>query len=801
MFKRIPFFLKLASSICGLVISCIVVLLVLNLWQVTNELTTVGRRTIKASCIALNDAISVQRSMAERTNKAALEYMVKVGLQSAVLTSSRYADEIPVVNESGAKKTVSAPKMYSGKVALGDKALVDEVTARFGGFAIVYQMVDNELVPISEVLQAFSADGKTRLSFSRGSETYTRMLAGDGEVHIEAIDGQAQLVAYKPFNILNSEEIGGVFMTGRPLLSEDISTLIGNSTIEGQGFTLLLDGHGQLLQYSGGVTFNTEDMDLLKNMVANAGDFHSFEFKDENYVTYVKYFKPWNWYIVVGMTKANMLQNADVRFFRSNLIAGVALLLAAALAIFWIMRFSTRPIRGIHGFANAVAKGDYNADMEYPAKDIIGSTIDAVQAMVGDLKSKLGFANGLLSGLTLACVVVDTDGKVTFVNNHFLDLFEISGSPKEYEGGPYSRILDIEETVQGIEKSMGDRVAVHNVDFERTMGSGKRLCVRFDAAPLFDLDGNLIGGFALFTDLSEARERQLQIEAKNEVIESGADRAREVSHEMVQASEALSANISQASQGAVQQRSRAAETAVAMEEMNATVQEVAGNASDLSIIADASMGKAREGAQAVQSLVDTIENIERQANQLGENMDLLGNQAEGIGKIIHVIGDIADQTNLLALNAAIEAARAGEAGRGFAVVADEVRKLAEKTMGATNEVDSFIRTILGSIQHSVESTREAVKSVHESSELAKRSGATLAEIVNMVEETSQQVRSIAAAAEQQATSSQEIGKATEEVQRIALETAELMGESEKSLVRMSTIITELVDVIESMRAS
>jgi hypothetical protein len=123
-----------------------------------------------------------------------------------------------------------------------------------------------------------------------------------------------------------------------------------------------------------------------------------------------------------------------------------------------------------------------------------------------------------------------------------------------------------------------------------------------------------------------------------------------------------------------------------MEEMTATVLEVAKNAGEAAETAGSARTKAQDGAQVVSRVVTSMSDVQTQSNQLKDDMAKLGKQAEGIGRFMTVITDIADQTNLLALNAAIEAARAGDAGRGFAVVADEVRKLAEKTMQASKEV-------------------------------------------------------------------------------------------------------------------
>ncbi|GHV54337.1 hypothetical protein FACS1894206_06890 [Deltaproteobacteria bacterium] len=147
------------------------------------------------------------------------------------------------------------------------------------------------------------------------------------------------------------------------------------------------------------------------------------------------------------------------------------------------------------------------------------------------------------------------------------------------------------------------------------------------------------------------------------------------------------------SHGAEMQRARVESTASAMTEMNSTVMEVARNAGQASEQSEKTKDKANDGAELVNQVVKAINLVNKISGVLQTNMQELGAQAESIGGVMNVISDIADQTNLLALNAAIEAARAGEAGRGFAVVADEVRKLAEKTMSATQEVGGSITAI------------------------------------------------------------------------------------------------------------
>ena len=203
-----------------------------------------------------------------------------------------------------------------------------------------------------------------------------------------------------------------------------------------------------------------------------------------------------------------------------------------------------------------------------------------------------------------------------------------------------------------------------------------------------------------------------------------------------------------------------------MTEMNATVLEVARSAGEASEQSDKTREKADDGAKLVNQVVNSINMVNQVAVTLQNNMQELGSQAESIGGVMNVISDIADQTNLLALNAAIEAARAGEAGRGFAVVADEVRKLAEKTMSATHEVGSGIKAIQQSTRVNIDEVGSAVTSITEATGLANSSGRALGEIVALAPANSAVVASTATAAEEQSAKSEEINRAIGETHTI-----------------------------------
>jgi len=286
--------------------------------------------------------------------------------------------------------------------------------------------------------------------------------------------------------------------------------------------------------------------------------------------------------------------------------------------------------------------------------------------------------------------------------------------------------------------------------------------------------------------------------ARTEGMLQAAGRLEGVAGVVGAASDELAGQVDQARQGAQVQAERVGETATAMEEMNATVLEVARSAGQAADTAAMAKSKAEEGEKAVARVAEFLERVRDNAHQSRTDMEALGGQADSIGRILNVISDIADQTNLLALNAAIEAARAGEAGRGFAVVADEVRKLAEKTMTATKEVGEAIGGIQSGTRKNYDNVAQAVTAAEEAGQLATSAGATLGEIVRLVDAAADQVRSIATASEQQSSTSEEINRSIEDINRISADSAqamELAGRAVDELVEqareLGTLIAEM----------
>ena len=255
---------------------------------------------------------------------------------------------------------------------------------------------------------------------------------------------------------------------------------------------------------------------------------------------------------------------------------------------------------------------------------------------------------------------------------------------------------------------------------------------------------------------------------------------RATSQAVASASTQIAASADEMASGLQEQETQTQQVAAAVEELSQSVTEVAAKSSDATTASEQSQHLAEEGGMVVRSTVQEMEGIATEVNASAQTINALGVQSEKIGEIIAVINDIADQTNLLALNAAIEAARAGEHGRGFAVVADEVRKLAERTTQATEEVSSSIRGIQGETISAVTQIEAGSERVGKGVDLANQAGSSLETIVTGCQSVQGMVQDIAAAANEQASASDEIARAIENISSVTRQSSEGAGQASEA---------------------
>ncbi len=262
------------------------------------------------------------------------------------------------------------------------------------------------------------------------------------------------------------------------------------------------------------------------------------------------------------------------------------------------------------------------------------------------------------------------------------------------------------------------------------------------------------------------------------------------SSDVLSSIQTLNASSIKASEGARSQSSQASQIAAAAEEMTQTIADIARNASAASDTSVEAMSTAEGGNQVAMNAVTTVNEVRTATVELSGMVNKLSSSASEIGEIVTVIKDIADQTNLLALNAAIEAARAGEQGRGFAVVADEVRKLAERTIKATTEITAKIHSVQEETEYTSKSMNDASQKVESATQYIHGVGDSLKQIVDSVQKAKDQIVYIARAVDQQAIASEEVTKTIDKTSAIA-----------RDMEKMSEEVIDAVNLLSSVGES
>ena len=277
---------------------------------------------------------------------------------------------------------------------------------------------------------------------------------------------------------------------------------------------------------------------------------------------------------------------------------------------------------------------------------------------------------------------------------------------------------------------------------------------------------------------------------------------RNVSNSSLQvasASEELSMTVKSMVERLDDQTKRVSQIATASEEMSQTVLDIAQNTNKIANSATETSALAKEGEEIVKRSMAEVKEIADTVDMSADIVRTLGDRSTHIGDIVNAIEDIADQTNLLALNAAIEAARAGEHGRGFAVVADEVRKLAERSVKSTTEIRDMIKSTQDEVFKAIDSMENVSSKVSVGVELSAQTGKALSVIVDKAHDLQLNVQQIASATEEMSTTSGEISKDVEAVAMVSRESSDGAMEIERASTELSRLSADLKEVVEQFK--
>ncbi|MBI4721312.1 MAG: methyl-accepting chemotaxis protein [Chitinivibrionia bacterium] len=318
---------------------------------------------------------------------------------------------------------------------------------------------------------------------------------------------------------------------------------------------------------------------------------------------------------------------------------------------------------------------------------------------------------------------------------------------------------------------------------------------------------------AVIEDISKGDlTRRIDIASKDEIGEMGKHfnsfidtlhdtitRVAQGSTKVSEAAVTLDGAAEQMATGVEQAAAQVNSVATASEEMSTTSSEIAQNCVMAAKSSERANNAANTGEAVIQETVAVMNRISERVTRSAGIIKSLGGRSDQIGQVVGLINDIADQTNLLALNAAIEAARAGEHGRGFAVVADEVKKLAERTTQATKEIGQTINAMQSETKEAVASMEEGVKEVEHGTRETTKSGDALQDILKQINTVASEVNQIAVASEQQTATTNEIASNIQQISGVMQETAQRIQDNAGAASQMASLSKELKGLVEQFR--
>lgn len=504
-------------------------------------------------------------------------------------------------------------------------------------------------------------------------------------------------------------------------------------------------------------------------------------------------------YLQINFSKA-FFQTKTAESQQTFIYTAIVILLISLVLGYYLINKFVGDIKLATDVANKLSHGDLNVNIETKSNDEIGRLLNVMKSMINTIKSLVSdvemLSNAAIEG-KLATRADDSkhEGEFKQIVSGFNKTLDSVVNPLNVAANYIERIAKgdipspITDNYKGDFNEIKNNLNLCIVTMNNLTGELKnlnegvkkgRIDIRIDDSKFNNVFKDIANGINLTVNtLTEP------IYKLSEAIAATASAATQIS-----------SSTERMASGTNEQSAYINEVTAAMEEMTRTIFSTTKNTSFAAESSKQSAEKAKEGGMIVNEVISGMDKISEVVEQSANKIYVLGENSDKIGEIIQVINDIADQTNLLALNAAIEAARAGEQGRGFAVVADEVRKLAERTTKATKEIAGMIKQIQIDTNLAVESMKIGTKNVEDGKMLVNKAGAVLRQIIESSEKVTDVIVQVAASSEEQSATSEEIAKSIETINNVIKESSNgvyQIAQAAEDLNRLTENLQVLID--------
>lgn len=561
-------------------------------------------------------------------------------------------------------------------------------------------------------------------------------------------------------------------------------------------------------------------------------DLVEFDFEDKHYSAGIYELKDYSGN-VVGEIKLFKDITAQQEALNASIFNNVLLVLGIGfiITLFFLGEFRRiflNPLEKIVGFAKERESGNKDVFLNIDDNEEFNFLGGALNNMAEKINQQLSY----IEDLPAPVMLIDNDYNIQYMNKAGTQLL---GTTRDELLG--KKCYDSFKTGHCNTENCACYKSM-NFDGKYTeetisRASGGEMSIQYSAIPIKDRNGKITGALEFVADISNIKnienylnrstknilnemskfsEGDLSVFAKSEKagddvaalfdgfnnsvanIRNMIEQLKLVINDTAASSNQISSSTEEMAAGAQEQNMQAQEVAKAVEEMTKSIIETSRSATRAREMAEVAGKIAEAGGNVVRETVSGIDNIAKVISETSETVKALGQRSNEIGEIVEVIEEIADQTNLLALNAAIEAARAGEQGRGFAVVADEVRKLAERTAKATKEIATMIKNIQGEAHITVESIERGNSEMSKGRDLAQKAGSSLEEIIVHSRDVVDAIIQVAGASEQQSKAAEQISINIDGISQVTHESSAGI----QQIARASENLNNLTNNLQSM---